>query len=85
MVGLVACAPVTCASAPAAVAVGPFTYFSSMLMVQAASAAVSGFPSDHLAFGRVWKVQVRPSGDSVQLVAKSGTISRFALYWVSWG
>ena len=56
-----------------------------MLMVQAASAAVSGFPSDHLACGRVWKVQVRPLADSLQLVAKSGTISKFALYWVSCG
>jgi hypothetical protein len=43
-----------------------------VLIVQAASAAVSGFPSDHFAFGARWNVQVRPSGEVCQLVANSG-------------
>jgi hypothetical protein len=37
-----------------------------VLKVQAASAAVSGLPSDHFAFGWVVKVQVRPSGEVFQ-------------------
>ena len=46
-----------------------------VLIVHAASAAISGLPSDHFAFGLVWKVQVRPSGEVVQLVAKSGSMA----------
>ena len=78
-------APVTWASTPAELAVGPLTYLRIELIVHAASAAVSGRPSDHLARGRVWKVQVSPSAECCQLVAKSGTMFRLALYWTSSG
>src|SRR5512142_3012984 len=74
-----------CAVVPAELAVGPLANFRMVLNVQAASAAVSGFPSDHLAFGWVWNVQVRPSALSCQLRAKSGTNWSFWLYWTRYG
>jgi hypothetical protein len=43
-----------------------------VLTVHTTSAAVSGFPSDHFAFGARWNVQVRPSGEVCQLLAKFG-------------
>src|SRR5579862_4071660 len=71
---------------PASSAVGPFWNFTIVLSVQAASAVVSGLPSDHLAPALVWNVQVRPSEDSCQLVAKSGSIwSLRRLYWTRYG
>src|ERR1022692_531213 len=78
-------APAMWASTPAELAVGPFSYFRLSLIVQAASDAVSGLPSDHFAFGTVWNVQVSPFFDWVQLVAKSGAICSAALYWTSCG
>ena len=42
------------------------------LKVQAASAAVSGLPSDHFSPDRILKVQVRWSGEVVQEVARYG-------------
>ena len=66
-------------------AVAAFWYFRIVLKVQAASCAVSGLPSDHLAFGTVWKVQTLPPSDICQLVAKSGTIASLGLYWTSEG
>ncbi len=74
-----------CASRPAHWPAGPFWYFITSLIVHATSAAVSGFPSDHLACGPVWKVQVRPSEEVDQLVAKSGTIRSLASYCTSCG
>src|SRR5262249_60181799 len=70
---------------PAELADGPLWNFRMVLNVQAASAAVSGFPSDHLAPGCVWNVQVRPSALSVQLRAKSGANCSFGLYWTRYG
>ena len=81
MVAFGAVALTMCAMAPAEFAVGPFWNLMFVLRVQATSAAVSGLPSDHLAFGRVWNVQVFPSGLSCQLVAKSGTNWSLGLYW----
>src|SRR5205823_14062035 len=53
---------------------GPFWYLMIVLMVNAASDAVMGFPSDHVVSGWRWKVYVSPSGLGSQLVAQSGTI-----------
>ena len=61
----------TCVSAAATAAVGPAWYFTIVFPVQAASSAVSGFPSDHLPPGFRWNVHVRSSDDFVQLVAQS--------------
>ena len=46
-----------CATSPPRFAVGPLLNLMIVLIVHAASAAVSGLPSDHFAFGRVWDVQ----------------------------
>src|SRR5215470_3660685 len=78
-------APVMCSSSPAHWPAGPFLYFMTSLIVHATSAAVSGFPSDHSAFATVWKVQVRPSGETDQLCAKSGMICSLELYCTSCG
>src|SRR5436190_628980 len=48
-------------------------YLTTVLMVQAASWAVSGRPSDHLAPLLVVNVMVRPPSVTCQLLAKSGT------------
>ena len=45
-------------------------YLTSVLIVQAASAAVSGLPSDHFAPGCVLNVQVLPSCEVSQLSAQ---------------
>src|SRR5213078_3089052 len=45
---------------------------TSVLKVNAASFAVSGWPSDHVAFGAVSNVHVSPSDDVFQDDAKSG-------------
>ena len=68
-----------CATSPAELAVGPLWYFKIVVKVQAASAAVSGLPSDHFAPLTVWNVQTLPPSVTVQLVAKSGTSCTFAL------
>src|SRR4029077_4099497 len=70
-----------CAIRPAVLAPPVPWYLTSVLIVQAASSAVSGFPSDHLAFGTVWNVQVRPSFDVSHLVANSGVKLRSLSYW----
>src|ERR1022692_1949890 len=85
VVGFGADAPIMCSSRPAHCPAGPFLYFMTSLMVQATSAAVSGLPSDHFAFGTVWKVQVRPSAEADQLRAKSASIPSLELYWTSCG
>ena len=72
VVGFVALTPARWATLPAHSPAGPFWYLMMVLTVQATSAAVSGFPSDHFAFGARWNVQVRPSGEVCQLVAKFG-------------
>jgi len=59
------------ATRPAAFAAVPFWKVTSVLIVNAASAAVSGFPSDHFAPGRVWNVHVFPSAEVSHFVAKS--------------
>jgi hypothetical protein len=74
-----------CAVVPAELAVGPSANFKMVLNVQATSAAVSGLPSDHLAFGWVWNVQVRPSALCCQPRAKSDTNCSFGLYWTRYG
>src|SRR5450432_10160 len=76
---------VTCVSAAATAAVGPFAYLTIRLPVQAASAAVSGFPSDHFPPGLTWNVQVSPSDDCVQLVAQSPSSFSLGPYCTSWG
>src|SRR2546423_7780190 len=70
-----------CATRPAAFAAVPFWNATSVLIVQAASAAVSGCPSDHLAPERVWNVQVFPSFETPHLVAKSGANFSCLSYW----
>src|SRR5436305_12048121 len=45
---------------------------STRLYVKATSAAVNGFPSDHVTPSRTWKVQVRPSADVSQDFASPG-------------
>ena len=85
MVAFGAVALFMCATYPAELAVAPFANFRMVLKVQAASAAVSGLPSDHFAFGWVVKVQVRPSGEVVQLRAKFSTIFSAGVYWTSVG
>ena len=81
MVAFGAAAFVMCATRPAAFAAVPFWNATSVLIVHAASEAVSGFPSDHLAPGRVWKVHVFPSVETCQLVAKSAVKWRLRSYW----
>ncbi len=71
------------AISPAALAAPVALYLTSVLIVQAASSAVIGLPSDHFAFGRVLNVQVLPPSLDFQDVAKSGTNSAFVLsYWI---
>ena len=53
---------------------GPFWYLITVLNVNAASAEVSGFPSDHVAFEGRWNVQVKPSELVSQLFAQNGTM-----------
>ena len=60
-------------------------YLTSRLHVQAASAVVSGVPSDHLPFVWTLNVQVRPFFDVVQEVAQSPTILYDLSYWTSVG
>ena len=74
-----------CATSPAVLAVGPFWNLRMVLYVQAASAAVSGLPSDHLAPAWVWNVQTRPPSLCCQLRAKSGTNCRLLLYCTRYG
>src|SRR5260221_9770231 len=76
VVGFGADAPIMCSSSPAHWPAGPFLYFMTSLMVQATSAAVSGFPSDQWVCGTVWNVQVRPSAEVDQLRAESGAMPR---------
>jgi hypothetical protein len=55
--------------------VGPCSYFWIISTVHTTSSAVSGWPSDHIAFGVVWNVSCRPSFDRSQLWAKFGAKS----------
>ena len=74
VVGSVASAFLTCADgAAAATAVGPFWYLTMVLIVQAASSAVIGLPSDHLVSGLSLNVQSLPSAECVQESAQSPT------------
>ena len=70
-----ASALVTCASAAAATAVGPSAYLSVVLIVQAASSAVSGVPSDHVPPGLSLNVQSLPSADVSHDSAQSPSIT----------
>jgi hypothetical protein len=72
-------------SAAARYAAGPAAYLTMVLPVHAASAAVSGLPSDHFPPVFRWKVQVLPSEDCVQLVAHSPSIFSPGPYWTSCG
>jgi hypothetical protein len=74
-----------CATRPASWPVGPFWNLIIMLIVKAASFAVSGCPSDHLAPGTVWKVHVFPSGEVSHFVANEGIMFRPASYSTKWG
>jgi hypothetical protein len=76
---------VTCERNGATLPVMVAAYVISRLHVQAASAAVSGFPSDHLPFVRTLNVQVFPSLDLVHEVAQSGTNVYEVSYWTSVG
>src|ERR1043166_6268384 len=72
-----------CATRPAALAAPPAAYLMSVLIVQAASFAVSGWPSVHFAPERVVNVQVLPPSLAFHEVAKSGTNLLFDLsYWI---
>ncbi len=71
----VASALFTWVSAAAATAVGPFAYLIVVLIVQAASSAVSGVSSDHVPPGFRWKVQSLPSADVSQDSAQSPSIT----------
>src|SRR5690242_11017479 len=78
-----ALALVMCATSPAAFAAPPAAYLMSVLIVQAASLAVSGLPSVQTACARVLNVQVLPPFDGFQEVAKSGAKREFDLsYWI---
>jgi hypothetical protein len=59
-------------TSPAALAAPPPWYLMSVLIVQAASAAVRGLPSLHLAFGCVLNVQVLPPFEACHDLAKNG-------------
>src|SRR5215208_6186695 len=88
VVGSGASAFFTWFSADAATAVGPLANFTVVLIVQAASSAVSGLPSDHLPPGRTLKVHVLPSGVCDQDSAQSPSNVYFPfsyLYWTSCG
>jgi hypothetical protein len=61
-----------CAIRPASFAAPPFLYLMSVLMVHAASAAVRGLPSLHLALARVVNVHVLPPFDYFHERAKKG-------------
>ena len=76
---------VTCERNGATLPVIVAAYLTSRLHVQAASALVSGFPSDHLPFVCTLNVQVRPSLDVDHEVAQSGTILYDVSYWTSVG
>src|SRR5579875_133025 len=55
-------------------ATAPWLAFNRRSNVNLTAAAFTGEPSWNLTLGRRWKVQVLPSGDCCQLVARSGTI-----------
>ena len=75
-----------CAISPAAFAAPEPWYLMSVLIVHAASRAVRGLPSDHLAPLRVWNVQFLPPFEIVHDVAKSGVNFLFCLsYWIRKG
>src|SRR5437763_992629 len=61
-----------CETRPATFAVAPLLYLRSVLIVQAASAAVSGLPSLHLAFGWVLNVHDLPSFEARHDRAENG-------------
>ncbi len=89
--GSVASALLTCATPAAATAVGPFWYSTVVLIVQAASSAVIGLPSDHLVSGLSLNVQSLPSAECVQESAQSPTSTSLfgssfdCAYWTSCG
>ena len=74
------------AISPAEFAAPPSLYLTSVLIVQAASSAVSGWPSDHFAPSTVLNVQVFPSAEVDHDLAKSGANFWFVLsYWTRKG
>ena len=75
----------TCVSAGATAAVALFWYLMMVFAVHTASSAVSGLPSDHLAFGFRWNVQVSPSELCDQEVAQSPSSLVPGPYWTSCG
>ena len=86
VVGVGAVALVMWAIRPASFAAPVFLYLTAVVIVQAASAAVSGWPSVHFALATVVNVQVLPSFDTCHDLAKSGANCRFVRsYWMSDG
>src|SRR3954465_12791411 len=84
VVGSVASAFLTCASAGAMTAVGPLAYLTVVLIVQATSSAVIGCPSDHFVPDLRWNVQSFPSLDVSQESARSPTITYSPFSKSSW-
>src|SRR5215470_18692524 len=84
--GLVALARTMSTTVLAHRAAAPLRSRTMVLIVHAASCAVSGLPSDHLACGTIANVSVRPPFDSFQEVAKSGSKPIvLRSYWISLG
>src|SRR5581483_9481515 len=79
VVGFGALAWMMCATRPTEAAVAPFLYLIEMLIVHAASAAVSGLPSLHLACGCVLNVHVLPWFEERHERAKNGANLRWLL------
>ena len=73
------------ATRPAEAAVAPPLYLIEVLIVHAASAAVSGLPSLHFACGCVLNVHVLPWFDECHERAKNGANLRWLLYWTRAG
>ena len=81
-----ASARVMWAISPASFAAPVLLYLMSVLILQAASSAVSGWPSDHFAPWTVLNVQVLPSAEVDHDFAKSGMNFAFSLsYWIRVG
>src|SRR5262245_25195692 len=72
VVALGALACLMCAISPASLAAPPLWYLMSVLIVQAASPAVNGLPSLHLALGCVLNVHVLPPFEAFHDFAKNG-------------
>src|ERR1700693_4128979 len=85
VVALGAAMLVMCVSGAAVSDVAPAAYLTIRLPVQAASAAVSGLPSDHLPPALRWNVHVSPSDECDQLVAQSPSSFSLGPYCTTWG